>query len=499
MLGWPALARRVRRPSPLLTDVALALVLAAFSLLTIETQSSQSVAEAEDTEVQITPVPITPGDPVEIIVRKGGKPYRLENVQPLLTVQNVTTGAWRTYVARPTTEPGVYRVPAIHPGKGTYSYSVLYGPFEQNVRVRGPADPPPADLEESRSGSDPFPIWQVLLTLLATLPIAVRRRFPLLAFLVTLPAALVADVRYDSFQFAGALVALYTVAAYVGRPGSIGVAVGTALALPLTRLDDDSVGLPETAAIYVVFTLAWILGDRIGARRAYLKELEESAALHEREREEHARRAAAEEQARIARELHDIIAHNVSVMTVQAAAAGDAFETQPGRVREALGSIEATGREALTELRRLLGSLGPDDGASAAFSPQPRLAALDALIEQVRAAGLEVELTVDGSAHEIPPGVDLSAYRIVQEALTNTLKHAHASKASVRIRYGPQALEVEVVDDGQGATADGAGVGRGVIGMKERAALLGGNLRVGPAPRGGFAVHAHLPLVEPEA
>jgi signal transduction histidine kinase len=494
MPRWPALARRVRRPSPLLADVALALVLAAFSVLTIETQSSQSVSEAQDTELRITPVPITPGDPVEITVRKGGKPYRLENVRPLLTVQNVSTGAWRTYVARPTAEPGVYRVPAVYPGEGAYSYSVLYGPFEQNVRVRGPSDPPAAQLEETSSGSDSFPIWHLLLTLLATLPIAVRRRFPLLVFLATLPTALVADVLYDSFQFAGALVALYTVAAYVGRPGSIGVAVGTALALPLTRVDDSTVGIAETAATYVIFAVAWVVGDRIGARRAYLRELEESAERHERERTEHARRAAAEEQARIARELHDIIAHNVSVMTVQAAAAGDAFETRPDRAREALGSIESTGREALTELRRLLGGVGPGDGTGT-FAPQPRLVRLDALIEQVRAAGLDVELTVEGDPQQLPPGVDLSAYRIVQEALTNTLKHAGASKARVLVRYGSRELELEIVDDGRGAT-DRAEGGHGIIGLRERAALVGGELQFGPAQGGGFFVRARIPLEE---
>jgi signal transduction histidine kinase len=485
MARWPALARRAWRPNPLLADIALALVLAALSLLTLEGQQQEPIDKSGDTELSIQPTPITPGDPVEITVLKGGKPVRASNVEPLLTVQNVTTGKWKTYVAKPTEEPGVYRIPAVHPGKGVYSYTALYGPFEQNVGIREP--------QATHPDSDAPSLWAVALTLLATLPIALRRRFPLLIFVVTLTAALVMDVRYNSFQFAGALVALYTVAAYIGRPGSIGVGVGTALALPITRFDDDPTGLPEIASTYVIFAVAWVLGDRIGARRTYTSELEEHAVQHERDREEHARRAAAEEQTRIARELHDIITHNVSVMTVQASAAGDVFETQPDRAREALASIESTGREALTELRRLLGSVRTDDGS---FAPLPGLARLEDLVEQVRAAGLAVELSVEGDAHELPAAVDLSAYRIVQEALTNTLKHANAANVSVTIRYGGDAVEVEVVDDGEGPAANGGERGHGIIGMHERAALFGGRLRAGPAPGHGFAVHARIPFEE---
>jgi signal transduction histidine kinase len=485
MARWPALARRAWRPNPLLADIALALVLAALSLLTLEGQQQQQIDKSGDTELSMRPTPIIPGEPVEITVLRGGKPVRPSKVEPLLTVQNVTTGKWKTYVAKPTEEPGVYRIPAVEPGEGVYSYSALYGPFEQNVGIREPQ----AAQSESNSPS----LWAVALTLLATLPIALRRRFPLLVFAVTLTAALVMDVRYDSFQFAGAIVALYTVAAYAGRPSSIGVGVGTALALPVTRLDDDPIGLPEIASTYVIFAVAWVLGDRIGARRTYLKELEERTVQHEREREEHARRAAAEEQTRIARELHDIITHNVSVMTVQASAAGDVFETQPDRAREALASIESTGREALTELRRLLGSVQTGDGA---LAPLPGLARLEDLVEPVRAAGLAVELSVEGEPHELPAAVDLSAYRIVQEALTNTLKHAHAANVTVTIRYGGDAVEVEVVDDGQGPAANGGERGHGIIGMHERAALFGGRLRAGPAPQRGFAVHARIPLEE---
>jgi signal transduction histidine kinase len=334
-----------------------------------------------------------------------------------------------------------------------------------------------------------------VLVLFATLPIALRRRLPLKVFAITLTAGAISDLIGGPFQFAGALVGLYTVAAYLGRPRSIYAAGASGIATVVTSVGDSGTPMAQVSAILAVFAGAWLLGDNIRTRRAYLRELEARADRLEREREESIRRAAADEQARIARELHDIITHNVSVMTVQAAAAGDVFETQPGRVREALDSIESTGREALTELRRLLGKVRPEDGVTE-LAPQPGLARLDGLLEQVRAAGLEVDLAVEGTPRELPIGLDLSAYRIVQEALTNILKHAHASKASVRIRYEPDAVELEVVDDGRGPSQDETQSGQGIIGMRERAALVGGALRVGRAPGGGFAVDARIPLPE---
>jgi signal transduction histidine kinase len=344
--------------------------------------------------------------------------------------------------------------------------------------------------------NEPPAVVLFVLTLLATLPIVLRRRFPLEVFAATLSAAVASDLIGGPFQFAGALVGLYTVAAYLGRPRSIYAAAAAALAITLTAIGDSRTGMAQFVAILASFAASWLLGDNIRTRRAYLHELEDRADRLEREREESIRRAAADEQARIARELHDIITHNVSVMTVQAAAAGDVFESHPGRVREALDSIESTGREALTELRRLLGRLRPEDGGTE-LAPQPGLARLDGLLEQVRAAGLQVDLTVEGTPRELPIGLDLSAYRIVQEALTNILKHAQASKASVHIRYEPDAIQLEVVDDGRGPAQDQTQGGQGIIGMRERAALVGGALRVGRAPGGGFAVDARIPLSEP--
>jgi signal transduction histidine kinase len=343
---------------------------------------------------------------------------------------------------------------------------------------------------DATDGRRPVAVTLPLL-LLATLPIAARRRYPLLVLAVTLGAALALELAYGSFQIAGALVALYSVAAHVGRPTSLLAAAATAV-VAVVAVAGDAFDPVFALGVAALFSASWLLGDNLRTRRAYLRELEERAARLEREREEHARRAAAEEQARIARELHDILTHNVSVMTVQAAAAGDVFETQPGRAREALSAIEATGREALTELRRLLGRVRPGE-ESARFAPQPGLARLDALIEQVRATGLDVELAVEGEPREQPAAVDVSAYRIVQEALTNTLKHALASKARVVVRYEPDALQLEVVDDGRGAGGDGEG-GRGIIGMQERAAVFGGELEAGPRADGGFAVIARIPV-----
>lgn len=223
----------------------------------------------------------------------------------------------------------------------------------------------------------------------------------------------------------------------------------------------------------------WALGEAWRSRRVAI--------------EEAARRATGEEQARIARELHDVIAHSVSVIVVQAAAADDVFDDRPDQARAALRSIEHTGREALGELRRLLGAVRPGDGGATA-EPQPALARLEELAEPLRAGGLRVVVRHEGSPHPLPAGVELSAYRIVQEALTNTLRHARATRADVLVRYAPDAVELDVSDDGSAPVRDGATGGHGLIGMRERAALLEGTLDAGPAPGGGFRVRARLPL-----
>ena len=199
-----------------------------------------------------------------------------------------------------------------------------------------------------------------------------------------------------------------------------------------------------------------------------------------------------DERVRIARELHDVVAHHVSVMGVQAGAARRVMRQQPEKAEEALASIEGSSRQAVLELQRLLGILrreGQDD----ALAPQPDLARLPELVAQAGGDELTVELRVEGEPRPLPGTVELSAYRVIQEALTNTHKHARATHSTVRVAYGPSALEVEVVDDGRGGAAP-AGGGHGLIGMRERVRLHGGHLRAGPRPGGGFAVHATFPL-----
>jgi signal transduction histidine kinase len=205
-----------------------------------------------------------------------------------------------------------------------------------------------------------------------------------------------------------------------------------------------------------------------------------------------AERAVAEERQRIARELHDVIAHSVSVMTVQAGAVRRLLQPEQERERLALETIEATGREALTEMRRLVGLLR-EQGASADFAPQPSMRAVDVLVGTVREAGLPVELAVEGQPAELPPGVDLAAYRVIQEALTNALKYAGPANAWVTVRWRDRELEVEIANDGRSASG-GDGGGQGLVGLRERVSLVGGRIASGPRPGGGFVVTAHLPL-----
>jgi signal transduction histidine kinase len=212
-----------------------------------------------------------------------------------------------------------------------------------------------------------------------------------------------------------------------------------------------------------------------------------------REQEEHARAATVEERARIARELHDVIAHNVSLMVLQAGAARQVLEREPGRVREPLLSIEESGRQAIAEMRRLLGILR-ENGGPLSLSPQPSLAQLGELAESAERSGLKVDLRVQGEPDRLPPGLGLTAYRIVQEALTNAVKHARAAHVTVEVHHRDRELELDVTDDGRATAADGPGNGHGLIGMRERVAVYGGLLDAGSRPEGGFRVHARLPI-----
>jgi signal transduction histidine kinase len=244
--------------------------------------------------------------------------------------------------------------------------------------------------------------------------------------------------------------------------------------------------------VSIMFSIAWIVGFAYSGTARQAEEARERAARAERDREERAERAVADERARIARELHDVVGHSVSVMTVQASAVRRLLKPEQEREREALLVVERTGREALAEMRRMVGVLRrPEEGP--ALAPQPSLEYLDRLVEQAREAGLPVELTVEGEAVKLPAGVDLTAYRLVQEGLTNAIKHARASRAEVLVRYADGQVEVSVSDNGSGDGGGDSG-GHGLVGMRERVTVYGGDLEAGPRPEGGFQLRARLPV-----
>jgi signal transduction histidine kinase len=333
----------------------------------------------------------------------------------------------------------------------------------------------------------------------AALPLVARRRFP---FEVGLWVACVLLVQFVALGASAgngtllpALVASYTIGAHVEPPRAY-AGVAAAIVVPLVHeLRNPNLptlhALARAVAWDTTFVGAWLLGAYLRTRRLYVAELRERALRAEREREEEARAAVVEERARIARELHDAIAHGVSVMVVQAEAASEVMTADPAAARGALEKIQRSGREALVELRRLVGILRSEDEAPA-LAPEPGLAALGPLAERVRAAGVPVEIRVIGNAVALPPALDLSAYRIVQEALTNTLKHAGQASAEVSITYGEDALELEICDDGRATAVNGGG--HGLAGMRERVAFFGGALETGKRDDGGFRVRALLPL-----
>jgi signal transduction histidine kinase len=249
---------------------------------------------------------------------------------------------------------------------------------------------------------------------------------------------------------------------------------------------------PELLVIPVDFGISWAAGFALRHRAEKAEAAEIRATRAEREREAAARIAVAEERARIARELHDVVAHAVSVIVLQVGAVRHELPDALAEDRDALRGVEQIGRAALTEMRRLLGAMH-DGGEGVEFAPQPGLDRLDALAESVRRAGLRVRLHVEGDAIPLSRAIELSAYRIVQEGLTNSLKHARASRADVTVRYGADGLQLEVRDDGVGlATSDG--LGHGLVGIRERVKIYGGEMTAGAAPQGGFVLSARLPL-----
>jgi signal transduction histidine kinase len=331
------------------------------------------------------------------------------------------------------------------------------------------------------------------------LSLAVRRRAPL----VPLGAALIATAGAvhgpldGAVSFgAGLIAATYAAGAHstgrsalVAASGIVGLAV-VAIIRPGAPIED----VPDLASVVFLFAGPWLAGLAIRARREREVLLEQRAVRAEVDRETRAAAAVAAERARIARELHDIVAHAIGVIVVQARGARHALDADAAAAREALDAIDQTGARALADMRRLVGVLrNPGD---APLEPQPGLASLHALVGVVRDAGLAVDLRVLGAPVDLAPGIDLAAYRIVQEALTNALAHAGAVGASVTVRYGGEDVELEIVDRGRGSGPDQAS-GHGLVGMRERVSLYGGRLETGPRPDGGFGVRVLLPTGTP--
>jgi len=354
----------------------------------------------------------------------------------------------------------------------------------------------------------PAGVW-VGLTLALVLPLALRRRCPLAVLIVVtvvfFPYRIV-DVPDLTVSVVVWWLALYSAGAYGQerwRNRVRGINVVAALGFLAYRLV-VAAGTPVQgplvlrAVFFVLFNAAfvvaaWRFGDLVAERRAHERALVDRAARLERDRAEEARRAVFEERVRIARELHDVVAHHVSVMGVQAGAARRVMTRQPARAAEALASVEETSRQAVVDLQRMLGFLRQEDEPDA-LAPQPRLAQLDALVAEVGETGVAVEVSVAGRPRDLPPSVEVSAYRIVQEALTNVVKHSTAGRVQVCLTYEPRVFTVEVTDDGDGRT-DGAAApgGHGLIGMRERVGLHRGQFHAGPLPDGGFRVRAAFP------
>ena len=372
------------------------------------------------------------------------------------------------------------------------------------------------------------PLTFVLLVAL-TAPLAWRRRYPMQVFLVVLAAMMV----YESFAFEGLnadffgpIVALYSVIVYgprrFARWAPIILLGGIAVTAPLSMPDSMTLGsiIAESVNAIVLLGLVWFVSDTVRQRRAQASELAAKNLELEQARDELARQAVADERVRIARELHDVVAHSMSVIAVQSGMGRMVIATQPEEAARALASIEETSRASLHEMRRILSVLRSSDETEGSLEPAPTLLDLDHLVDHLRDAGVDVDLEVHGERTAVPPGVDLSAYRIVQEALTNVMKHAGPAHAHVTVDYAPALVTVEVVDDGRGAAAlaavgpNGAagragasaasdrshvartidGGGNGLVGMRERAAVYGGEVEAGPVTGGGFRVRARLPF-----
>jgi len=349
----------------------------------------------------------------------------------------------------------------------------------------------------------------IVSTLGTGLPLAWRRRLPLGMYLAQIAFAIVGARQPVTISLFATFIGLYSVAVYARWRWAAPLIVAVGALVLLLLVPESSPTVPSWAMELVGGLAIWLAGHTVRENQARADVLAERAQRLERERALTTQLALADERQRIARELHDVVAHNVSVMVVQTGAARTVLSKRPERASEALLQVEASGREALDELRRLLGVLAEADPSDAptlagphgvsrdavgALAPQPGLGQLDTLAERVSSAGVPVAVRIEGERRQLPPGLELCAYRIVQEALTNALKYAHGARAEVTVAFREHELQLEVLDGGGATLASASGSGRGLLGMRERVAAYGGELEAGHRPDGGFAVRARLPV-----
>jgi signal transduction histidine kinase len=344
-------------------------------------------------------------------------------------------------------------------------------------------------------GPDPKAVF-IVGSLLWTLPLLLRHRFPFAAPVFTFAvqagsAAAIPTLGVETTSLLALLLSFWVVGSHNdGGQAIAGAAIGFASIVVVAQLD-RRVGPGDAVVGIVIGGVIWLIAYALRRRAQRADELETRASRLEREHEELVRARVAAERRRIARDLHDVIAHSLSVMIVQAGAARLLLDDEPERARTSAFAVEETGHQALVEVRRLLGMLGKEEPG---LAPRPGLSALNALVEHTRAAGLPVEVRVEGEPHGLPPGIDLTAYRIVQEALTNALRHAGPVRTEVRVSYEGDGLLLEIANDRGRGSNGGGGSGHGLVGMRERAALYGGELHCGPRAIGGYVVRARLPV-----
>jgi signal transduction histidine kinase len=344
-------------------------------------------------------------------------------------------------------------------------------------------------------GSQPL---RAVCLALVTAPVALRRTAPVAAIWIAATGLVVEGLAMDAMnslaELLSALALSYAVARYAPVERAVRAIPPLALGLVVHRAASPGSRSATDVIFDVAFvTAAWSLGAAARARHLRAEEAELRAEQIEAGRAAAEREAALAERLRIARELHDIVAHALGVIAVQAGAAEAVMESDPGEARATVASIRERARDSVVEMRGVLGVLRQGENGR---EPQPTLHELPALVERARGAGLEVDLAIEGAERPLAPSVELSAFRIVQEALTNVTRHARAKRVSVRVRYEPHALGIEVADDGLGPDGDTRGSGLGLVGVRERATLLGGTFEAGPREGGGYALQAELPLNE---